>query len=438
MDSKLNAPTLLLETTNIAQGFSLSAGKSIEILRDINIQVYENEILFILGPSGCGKSTLLRILTGLLKPTAGTLAYRDQPMDGPNPNMAMVFQSFALFPWLTVEKNIALGLTNSPLSAGEREKRIRHVIDTVGLEHFEKAYPKELSGGMKQRVGLARALAMEPEILCMDEPFSALDVLTTETLRKEVVDIWRDHATPVKTILMVSHSITEAVFMATRIVVLGTQPGFVRTILDNSLPFPRQENSPEFRQLSQQLHDLVTQTLMPDEPPAVSGAKPKQAAIQSIPVVSFIATIGLLAILEREKEVEVFDLARQIGKDLTHVILFVNAAELLGWVTTPGPLVQITEEGRQFIASDVNTRKKLLNGKLRQIRAFALVLQMLGQAPTHEVAEEVVLSQLALLFPQEAPNQMLRTIVGWARYAELFNFDSNRRILFLPRSEAPD
>src|SRR6266487_5719445 len=211
----------LLAAKNIFQHIALAGGKSIEILRDINLEVREHEVVAVLGPSGCGKSTLLRILIGLQKPSLGEVRFRGQLMAGLNPSAALVFQNFALFPWLTVQQNIALGLANLPLDDAERERRVRRVVDAVGLEGFEEAYPKELSGGMKQRVGFARALAVEPELLCMDEAFSALDVLTGETLRNEVIDLYTRKTSPVNSILMVTHSISEAVFMAHRIIVLG-------------------------------------------------------------------------------------------------------------------------------------------------------------------------------------------------------------------------
>src|ERR1041384_3213421 len=241
----------ILEAKNLFQHVAHVGGKRLEILHDISLEVREHEFVCILGPSGCGKSTLLRVMIGLQKPSQGEMLYRAKVMTGLNPSAALVFQNFALFPWLTVQQNIALGLANVPLNDAQREQRIQKVIDSVGLEGFEEAYPKELSGGMKQRVGLARALVVEPEILCMDEPFSALDVMTAETLRNEVIDLYINKASPVNSILMVTHNIAEAVFMATRIVVMASQPGTIRTVIDNLLPYPRDEHHLEFMKLSQ-------------------------------------------------------------------------------------------------------------------------------------------------------------------------------------------
>ena len=263
--------TPLLEIRNVFQSFPGAGGGSVEILHDIKLEIREHEVVAILGPSGCGKSTLLRAIIGLEQPTSGQIFYRGQVQVGLNPSTALVFQNFALFPWLTVQQNVAVGLSHLSLAAAEREKRVRQVIDAVGLAGSEEAYPKELSGGMKQRVGLARALAVEPEILCMDEPFSALDVLTSETLRNEVIDLYTSKTSPVNTILMVTHSISEGVFMATRLVVMGAHPGTIRAVLDNPLPYPRDEHHPDFLALNQKLHALITQTVLPAEPAPITS-----------------------------------------------------------------------------------------------------------------------------------------------------------------------
>jgi len=420
--------TPLLEVRNVFQSFPGAGGASVEILHDINLEIREHEVVAILGPSGCGKSTLLRAIIGLEPPTSGQILYRGQVQVGLNPSTALVFQNFALFPWLTVQQNVAVGLPHSTMDDAKRAKRVQEVIEAVGLAGAAEAYPKELSGGMKQRVGLARALAGEPEILCMDEPFSALDVLTSENLRNEVIDLYTSKTSPLNTILMVTHSISEGVFMATRLVVMGAHPGIIRAVLDNPLPYPRDEHHPDFVALNEKLHALITQTLLPGEPVPAVATGASRLPVQSIPTVSLGSTIGLLEVLENEGSLELFDLARHVDIELTQLLLVVKAAELLRWVTTPGGRVEMTAEGRQFLATDINTRQRLLNATLRTIFVFDLIVQALKQSPSKEVDEAVVLSQLALTFPHERPQRILRTVVAWARYAALFKYSSTRRV----------
>ncbi len=420
--------TSLLEVRHVCQSFPGAGGGSVEVLHDINIEIREHEVVAILGPSGCGKSTLLRAIIGLEPPTSGQILYRGQVQVGLNPSAALVFQNFALFPWLTVQQNVAVGLSHLPLTAADREQRVRAVIAAVGLAGSEEAFPKELSGGMKQRVGLARALAVQPEILCMDEPFSALDVLTSETLRNEVIDLYTGKTTPINTILMVTHSISEGVFMATRLVVMGAHPGAIRAVFDNPLPYPRDEHHPEFLALIQQIHTLITQAVFPAEPAPANVAGTGGLPVQSIPGVSLSSAIGLLELLENEGSLELFELTRQAHIELSQLLPVVKAAEMFRWVTTSGGRVVMTAGGRAFLAADIPTRKQLLNATLRGLFAFDLIVQALKQSAGDEVDEAVVLSRLAHAFPGEQPPRILRTVVAWARYAELFKYSSLRRV----------
>jgi NitT/TauT family transport system ATP-binding protein len=422
--------TPLLEIRHVFQSFPGAGGGSVEILHDINLEIREHEVVAILGPSGCGKSTLLRAIIGLEPPASGQILYRGQVQVGLNPSTALVFQNFALFPWLTVQENVAVGLAHLSLTAGEREKRARQVIDAVGLAGSEEAYPKELSGGMKQRVGLARALAVQPEILCMDEPFSALDVLTSETLRNEVVDLYTGKTTPVNTILMVTHSISEGVFMATRLVVMGAHPGSIRAVLDNALPYPRDEHHPEFLALIQKLHALITQTVFPAEPAPAIVPGIGRLPIEAIPNASLSSTIGLLEMLENEGGMELFELAGQAHVELSQLLLVVKAAEMSGWVTAQGGLVELAAAGRQFLAADIKARKQLLNASLRGLFVFDLIVQALKQSARNEVDEAVILDQLARALPHEQAPRILQTVVAWARYAELFKYSSIRRVFY--------
>jgi NitT/TauT family transport system ATP-binding protein len=263
-------------------------------------------------------------------------------------------------------------------------------------------------------------------------------VLTSETLRNEVIDLYTSQTSPVNTILMVTHSISEGVFLATRLVVMGAHPGTIRAVLDNPLPYPRDEHHPDFLALNQKLHALITQTVLPAEPAPTPVAGVGRLPIQSIPTVSLSSAIGLLEVLENEGSLELFALSRQVDIELTQLLLVVKAAEVLGWVTTPGVRVEMTAEGRRFLAADINTRKQRLNTTLRGLFVFDLVLQMLRQSASNEVDEAVVLSQLALTFPHERPLRILRTVVAWARYAALFKYSSTRRVFHgLQRPAAP-
>lgn len=421
--------TPLLEARNVFQHVHLAGGKVLEILHDVCLEVREHEVIALLGPSGCGKSTLLRTLIGLESPTSGQILCRGVDQHGLNPSAALVFQNFALFPWLSVQQNILLGLENVPIDDTEREDRVRRVIDTVGLEGFEEAFPKELSGGMKQRVGLARALAVQPEILCMDEPFSALDVLTGETLRNEVIDLFTSKDSPVNSVIIVTHGINEAVFMATRIVVMAAHPGSIRAVIDNPMPYPRDEHHPEFLRLSQRIHALVTQTVIPEESSTSHPPGKRRTLIKSIPTVALVTTVGLLEVLENEGSMDLFELTQHVDIELTQLLLVVKAAELLGWICTPGQRIEMTPFGRQFLAADINERKRLLHQTLAEVFVFRMVIQMLQHSDNGEVSEETVLTQLAMHFPHERPQRIFHTLVAWARYAELFKFSSTRKVV---------
>jgi NitT/TauT family transport system ATP-binding protein len=437
---------VITELQNVHKSFVLPTGKEIKILEAVNLEVHSGEILAILGPSGCGKSTIVRILTGLLPPSSGQVLYHGKPMTGINPGVSMVFQSVALFPWLTVYENVAIGTNKSELSEQEKIQNIRRAIDIVGLEGFEEAYPKELSGGMKQRVGIARALVANSELLCMDEPFSGLDVLTAETLRSEVLNLWINHKTDLKSILIVTHNISEAVFLAHRIVVLETNPGRVRVVLNNNLPFPRNYRDLEFQAMVDKIHGIITHTYIPDEVPVLEELTISATAstetnrcfqrITPLPYVNVSEVIGLLEVLDdKGGELDIFDLAVELRKEFGSVIALAKAAEELDFVDTPKHRVIFTELGRAFIKSDVNERKKMLNAQLRKMRLFEVLLDMLHNQKDHAVKEETVLEMLAILLPNENPEKLFETIVRWGRYAELLGYNADEKILYLDTGE---
>jgi NitT/TauT family transport system ATP-binding protein len=297
----------IVELIGVNMTFGEQSGEKMKVLDDINLAVQEHDVMALLGPSGCGKSTIMRILSGLIQPSSGTVKYRGEPLHGVNPGVAMVFQNFALFPWLTVRENILLGLENSTYNAEERAQHFQKSIEMVGLDGYGDVLPKELSGGMKQRVGIARALIMEPKILCMDEPFSALDVLTGETLRNEIGRIAADPGAGFKSLVIVTHNIAEAVYLARNIVVLSAHPGRVQKIVHNPLPYPRDSATPAFQQLVAQIHAILTNSVLHDEPTAaepeiVTPATPEETAYVPLPNVNLGEVIGLVQTLRPEPE----------------------------------------------------------------------------------------------------------------------------------------
>ncbi|MGZ3699652.1 MAG: ATP-binding cassette domain-containing protein, partial [Bdellovibrionota bacterium] len=382
----MSAPkTPLNELKNVTKTFILESGNEIRVLEGVNVAIYEDEAVALLGPSGSGKSTCLRIMSGLIEATSGEVLQRGQPLHGINLDVALVFQSFALFPWETVYTNIELALEPLHLGHAEVRSRVKKAIDLVGLEGFEEAYPRELSGGMKQRVGIARAVVMERPVLFLDEPFSALDVLTADTLRTEVVKIFLDKKTATRSMVIVTHNIQEAVFMAKRILVMGANPGHIRHEIINDLPYPRDDQSPAFRRMVSQIHALITEALMPDAP-AVSPAgtilpnkqQPKEAPIETLPNVHITEVIGLLeAIADKGGQDDIFELAHGTGRDFGKTLYLVKAAELLELVETPKQTVRLTELGRHFVAGDINVRKRMLHELFGALRIVQMTTNLL-------------------------------------------------------------
>jgi NitT/TauT family transport system ATP-binding protein len=425
--------TPIVELTGIDMTFGEAAGDKMKVLDDINLTVQEHDVMALLGPSGCGKSTIMRILSGLIQPTSGVVKYRGAPLTGVNPGVAMVFQNFALFPWLSVRENILLGLENSTYSEEEKTQHFQKIIEMVGLDGYGDVLPKELSGGMKQRVGIARALIMEPQILCMDEPFSALDVLTGETLRNEIGRIAMDPAAGFKSLILVTHNIAEAVYLARNIVVLAAHPGRVQKIVPNPLPYPRDASTPAFQQLVAQIHAILTNSVLHDEP---SVAEPEivmpeaveETAYAPLPHVNLGEVMGLVQMLKPEPE-SIFALATQLKKDFSTLLSVIKAAELIELVETPGQAVRLTKAGIAFQKADTKQRKKMMHDLLLELKVFGHFLDKIEQADQKEITEEEILADLVLLFPNERPKNLFKTLVGWARYAEIFSFDPHRAVL---------
>jgi NitT/TauT family transport system ATP-binding protein len=315
----------------------------------------------------------------------------------------------------------------------DHEAAVTHAIEVVGLDGFEQAYPRELSGGMKQRVGFARALAVEPEILFMDEPFGALDALTAENLRSQVVDLWQDPETGVSTLVVVTHGVDEAVYLAGRIVVFGTNPGHIREVLDNPLPYPRDPRSPQFAAMVDRLHAILTATLLPEPERAATGVA---ARLVPFPRVHVSEVMGLLDHVADRAEGgdSVFDIAEQLGVDYDRMTAVVRAAEQLGWVVTPGDEVRLTPAGQQLVAGDSAERKELTRARVRENALFARVVGMIRENDGAIEMDEV-LADLTICFPFSRAPGLLRTVIEWGRYAEVLDYESRNRRLVLPEEE---
>jgi len=418
-------------------------GNRIEVIAPVDLDVEPGKIITLLGPSGCGKSTLLRILTGLSKPSSGEVLWHGRPITSQNAGVAIVFQSFALFPWLTVLDNVEAPLEARGVPALERHKRALRILDTVGLDGFESAYPKELSGGMKQRVGFARALVVEPEVLFMDEPFSALDVLTAESLRNELLELWLNKKMPTKAIFIVTHNIEEAVLLADRVIVLGRNPARVRADFPIELERPRDRKSLRFVELVDYIYKIMTQPDLalaaPSATASVTAQKPARQKYQMIPHARVGGIAGLLELLrDRGGKEDLYRLAADLILDAEDLLPIVEASVLLGFATLKEGDVEITAEGIRFAEADILTRKILFRqAALKHIVILQQIDSVLHAKTDHSIPEEFFYDILDEHFSQDEVERQFETAMNWGRYAEIFDFDraSHRLILAEPVSE---
>jgi NitT/TauT family transport system ATP-binding protein len=401
------------------------------ILENINLRIPENDIVALLGPSGCGKSTLVRLIAGLIKPTRGTVKFHDRKLEGVCPGVAMVFQNFALFPWLTVAGNVRLPLQQLRLPEEQVAERSARSLEMVGLTGYEGTYPRELSGGMKQRVGIARALAVNPEVLCMDEPFSALDVLTAESLRNELGRLCADPRNPLRTMVSVTHNIEEAVFLAKRILVLAARPGRVAVDIPNPLAYPRVPSSSEFGAIVAQIHAALTHQELPE--PSQQRA-PSSAAVHPIPHVNVNEIIGLTTVVSTQPR-NIFELGDDLGYEFSKLLLIIKAAELLDLVTTPGENVLLTETGRRVLAADLAGRKAILRERMVALPLFERLVRLCEANPDRQISIIEFFDYLREWFPRENLPELARTIIGWGRFAGLLIYSSVA--LGLPEKSTP-
>jgi NitT/TauT family transport system ATP-binding protein len=422
----------LIEGRQIEKSYAQPDGRDIQIIAPMDLAVESGIICALLGPSGSGKSTLLRILSGLTAPSSGTVLVHGQPLDAGALNIGMVFQSFALFPWLTVLENVEAPLAAKGLEHPERHRQALQALAIVGLKGFENAYPKELSGGMKQRVGFARALAVEPEVLFMDEPFSALDVLTAESLRRELMELWINDQIPTKSIFLVTHNIEEAVLLADRVVVLGTHPAKIRADFRISLPQPRDRKSAEFLIYVDYIYKVMTQPEL-EFGPVTKLPSLRKASMQVLPHATAGGMAGLLEFLnDRGGREDLYHLAEELLMEVDDLFPIVDEAVMLGFAESTQGDVQITAAGKEFAEADITTRKKLFrDAVLSHVTLIQQIRNALERKSDRAVPLEFFRDVLDKHFSQEDVQHQLDAALNWGRYAEIFTYDSQTDRLLL-------
>jgi NitT/TauT family transport system ATP-binding protein len=423
--SAVSAP--LLEIDNVRKAFPRDGGELL-VLDGVNLRMNEGQIVGLLGRSGSGKSTLLRLIAGLSQPTAGSLAYRGAPIGGPPLGIAMVFQSFALFPWLTVYDNVALGLEAQQVPSAEIRKRSLAAIDLIGLDGYESAYPRELSGGMRQRVGFARALVVHPQILLMDEPFSALDVLTAETLRTDFLELWADGRMPIKGVLLVTHNIEEAVLMCDRIMIFGSNPGRILTEIQVTLPQPRNRNDPSFAALVERIY--VEMTLRRPAPETRPDSPPGHGLGTVLPRVSPNLLSGLMETLAQESfngKADLPEMASLLQMEIDELFPVAETLQMLRFAQLEGGDIRLLDAGAEFARAAVDERKKIFARQLLAcVPLAAHVRRVLDERASHVAPMSRFSDEIEDYMTPEAAETTLRAVISWGRYAELFAYDDEK------------
>jgi NitT/TauT family transport system ATP-binding protein len=428
-DRRPDAARTIIEVSHVSKEFTSPDGSPLPVLEDITLELVEGEIVALLGRSGSGKSTLLRCIAGLIEPSRGQISYRGAVLNGACHGVSMVFQSFALLPWLTVRQNVELGLEARGVAPAERRERAERAIDTIGLDGFESAYPKELSGGMRQRVGFARALVVEPDALLMDEPFSALDVLTAQNLRAELLRLWTQKDFPTKAMLIVTHNIEEAVVLADRIFVLGANPGRIRSEIPVGFPQPRDRHDAAFQGLVDEIYGFMTgqDSRAPSHVWTVAAPGEGSPVDTPLPAASVGGMAGLLEILAaRGGREDLPAFAHDLTFEVDDLLPLVDAAQLLRLAVVEDADLQITEDGKVFVAADILESKQIFAQRAREhaplVRA---IYQALTTTTDGNLGENFFLDLLRRGFSEEEAREQLRIAVDWGRYGELFDFDAN-------------
>ena len=425
----------LLQCSDIRKAFPKPDGAELLVLEGMNLELHEGQIVGLLGRSGSGKSTLLRLIAGLAEPTSGQVSYLGNPIVGPAAGIAMVFQSFALFPWLTVFENVALGLEAQRMPRPEIRKRSLQAIDLIGLDGFESAYPRELSGGMRQRVGFARALVVHPNILLMDEPFSALDVLTAETLRTDFLDLWSEGRMPIKGVILVTHNIEEAVLMCDRILVFGSNPGRILSEIKVTLPQPRNRLDPSFRELVERIYVEMTA-----RPKGSATGRPQERfpglGIGSVlPQVSTNLLAGLMEAVAAAPFNGTADLpkiASDLQMEIDELFPVAETLQMLRFAEVEGGDIKLAEDGLAFAHAAVDERKRIfMRHLLTYVPLAAHVRRVLDERATHSARKSRFIDELEDFMSEESADQTLRAVVRWARYAEAFAYDDENAMFSL-------
>ena len=415
----MNDAETLLELRQVSKRITApDRGDPIVVLKDIDFRLRPGEIVALLGRSGCGKSTLLRIICGLTPASAGQVLYRGQPVTRPVAGISMVFQTFGLFPWLTVLENVELGLEAQGTPAAERRRRALVAIDMIGLDGFESAYPKELSGGMRQRVGFARALVVNPDVLLMDEAFSALDAPTSETLRDDLLDLWLERQIPTRAILMVSHSIEEVLMIADRVVILGSNPGRVKAELAITLKHPRDHTAPVFRRLVDRIYEIMT---------AVAGEQRASGIGHRLPSAQVAQLLGVLDEINHPTHaghVDLSSLADALKLKVDDLFPILEALQLLDFAQVAGGDIRLTPHGQAFLDADIQRRKMIFGEHLlRRVPLAGHICRVIDERPNQRAPESRFLRELEDSLSEDEAERVLQVIIDWGRYAELFAYD---------------
>jgi NitT/TauT family transport system ATP-binding protein len=427
---------LLMELSGIAKSFRSADGAPRLILEGVNFSLAKGEIVALLGKSGSGKSTLLRIMAGLIPSDAGHASYRGKNIRGPAPGVAMVFQSFALFPWLTVQQNVELGLEAQGVSPAEREKRADAMLELMGLAGFGGALPRELSGGMRQRVGIARALVTNPDVLLMDEAFSALDVLTGETLRNDILDLWDSNRIPTRGILIVSHNIEEAVMMADRIIILSSGPGRIRNEVKIELPRPRTVDSIEVRTLIDEVYGLMTMRLVQEARPGAVPAMHVDYRLPETDVSRIEGILDLLADAPFNGRADLPQLSEEAELSDEELFPTYEALGLLGLAHIDKGDISLTPLGQRYADAEQTLRQEIFGQQLlTHVPLAARIRQQLEQEPTGSLSEEPFIELLEESLKEDEAKRMLEVAVEWGRYGEAYEYDFHTGRLKLPDQE---